>query len=100
MLKTVLQQVFGNREGNVDREMASTEAEHCTPRVLNVGGNNKKIQIPACFAGWEHVLLDIDPKGSPDIVCDARRMLTLPPSQFDAVYCSHNLEHYYKHDGI
>lgn len=25
-------------------------------------------------------------------------MTTLPAAQFDAVYCSHNLEHYYRHD--
>jgi len=43
-------------------------------------------------------LLDIDPKGSPDIVCDARKLMTLEGGQFDAVYCSHNLEHYYRHD--
>jgi hypothetical protein len=25
-------------------------------------------------------------------------LTTLPAAQFDAVYCSHNLEHYYRHD--
>jgi len=67
-------------------------------RVLNVGGNTKAIPIPAHYAGWEHLLLDIDPRGEPDIVCDARELTALPAAQFDAVYCSHNLEHYYKHD--
>lgn len=43
-------------------------------------------------------MLDIDPKGSPDIVCDARELTTLEGGQFDAIYCSHNLEHYYRHD--
>jgi ubiquinone/menaquinone biosynthesis C-methylase UbiE len=46
------------------------------------------------------VLLDIDPAGAPDIVCDARRLTTLDAAQFDAVYCSHNLEHYYRHDVV
>jgi SAM-dependent methyltransferase len=68
-------------------------------RVLNVGGNSKAIPIPAHFAGWEHLLLDIDPRGEPDVVCDARELVSLAASQFDAVYCSHNLEHYYRHDG-
>ncbi len=68
-------------------------------RVLNVGGASKSIPIPSHYAGWEHVLLDIDPRGGPDVVCDARELRTLPAAQFDAVYCSHNLEHYYKHDG-
>jgi hypothetical protein len=67
-------------------------------RVLNVGGGSKKIAIPPHYAGWEHVLLDIDPAVVPDIVCDARGLDALPGQQFDAVYCSHNLEHYYRHD--
>lgn len=67
-------------------------------KVLNVGGNNKEIPLPSQYADFEHLLLDIDPKGSPDIVCDARKLSTLEASQFDSVYCSHNLEHYYRHD--
>lgn len=67
-------------------------------RVLNVGGNSKAIPLPPQYGGFEHLLLDIDPKGSPDIVCDARRLTTLAAGQFDAVYCSHNLEHYYRHE--
>src|SRR4051812_19058162 len=65
---------------------------------LNVGGGNKNIPLPAYYEGWEHVLLDIDPKGKPDVVCDARQLSQLPTSQYDAIYCSHNLEHYYHHD--
>jgi SAM-dependent methyltransferase len=67
-------------------------------RVLNVGGNSKSIPIPPHFDGWDHHLLDIDPTGGPEIVCDAREMQTLAPSTYDAVYCSHNLEHYFRHD--
>lgn len=67
-------------------------------KVLNVGGNSKEIPLPPEYAGWEHVLLDIDPSGSPDVVCDARELSTLPGSIYDSVYCSHNLEHYYRHD--
>lgn len=67
-------------------------------KVLNVGGNSKKIPIPAQYDGWEHVLLDIDPKGHPDVVCDARDLTNLPGAEYNSVYCSHNLEHYYRHD--
>ena len=67
-------------------------------KVLNVGGNSKAISLPPQYADFEHVLLDIDPQGKPDIVCDARELTTLPPGRFDAVNCSHNLEHYYRHD--
>ena len=67
-------------------------------KVLNVGGNSKTIPLPPQYAEFEHLLLDIDPRGSPDVVCDARQLTTLEACQFDAVYCSHNLEHYYRHD--
>lgn len=65
---------------------------------LNVGGNNKAVSLPQWCDGFEHLLLDIDSKGNPDIVMDARELHKLEPSQFDAIYCSHNLEHYYRHD--
>lgn len=69
-----------------------------TMRVLNVGGANRDIPIPPHYAGWDNVLLDIDARGKPDIVADARELTALPAGGFDAVYCSHNLEHYYAHD--
>ena len=67
-------------------------------KVLNVGGNSKAIPLPPQYNDFQHILLDIDPKGLPDIVCDARKLETLEACQFDAIYCSHNLEHYYHHE--
>lgn len=67
-------------------------------RVLNVGGNSKEIPLPPVFRGWENVLLDIDPRANPDVLCDARELARLGGGEYDAVYCSHNLEHYYRHD--
>ncbi len=67
-------------------------------RVLNVGGGNKAIPIPDHYQGWDHVLLDIDPRRKPDVVCDARELAKLPAQLYDAIYCSHNLEHYWRHD--
>jgi SAM-dependent methyltransferase len=78
--------------------MALAPNEKMTKRVLNVGGNSKAIPLPPQYADFEHVLLDIDPTPPPDILCDARELKSLAASQFDAVYCSHNLEHYYRHD--
>jgi hypothetical protein len=69
------------------------------PRVLNVGSSDRNVPIPGHYAGWDNVLLDIDVRVRPDIVCDARQLTSLPGAQFDAVYCSHNFEHYYPHDG-
>jgi predicted SAM-dependent methyltransferase len=68
--------------------------------VLNVGGGTKATPIPPHYEGWHHHLLDIDPRGAPDIVCDARLLTSLPGHCYDAIYCSHNLEHYYRHDGL
>ena len=69
-----------------------------TKRFLNVGGGSKAAPLPAHFSGWEHVLLDIQPRTDVDLAMDARNLADLPPEAFDAVYCSHNLEHYYAHD--
>lgn len=67
-------------------------------KVLNVGGNSKNIQLPPYYKGFEHLLLDIDSRGKPDIVADARELDKLEHGLVDAVYCSHNLEHYYRHE--
>lgn len=68
-------------------------------RVLNVGGGSKGVALPPHFQEWEQLLLDIDPRVGADLVCDARALReTAAANAFDAVYCSHNLEHYYRHD--
>lgn len=76
----------------------STRVGFAERKVLNVGGHDKHIGIPAHYAGWTHHIIDIDPRGAPDIVGDAREVLTHPPAIYDAVYCSHNLEHYLHHE--
>lgn len=77
-------------------------------RVLNVGGGSKDIALPAHYSGWDHVLLDIDKRPGVDIVLDTRKLVDPPienmtvwttgsmlgDSMYDAVYCSHNIEHY------
>jgi SAM-dependent methyltransferase len=77
---------------------ADSDRQASTSRVLNVGGNSKAIPIPAHYDGWDHLILDIDAGVNPDVLHDARKLSELHPGQFDAVYCSHNLEHYYRHD--
>ena len=76
----------------------SEAAAGAARRVLNVGGGSKSIAIPQHYDGWSHLLLDVDPATGADVVCDARELATLPAATFDAVYCSHNLEHYHPHD--
>lgn len=67
-------------------------------KVLNVGGNSKAIAIPAWYKDHAHLLMDIDPAGKPDILGDARELGAGKAGQYDAIYCSHNLEHYSAHD--
>lgn len=71
-------------------------------RLLNVGGGSKDTPIPAKYDGWDHDLLDIWDGPDVDYVCDARDMPNvngpMSPCIYDAVYCAHNLEHYYDHD--
>lgn len=66
-------------------------------KLLNVGGGNTR-ELPERFKGWEHIILDVDPEVKPDILLDARDMGELPPNEYDVVICSHNMEHYYKHE--
>jgi hypothetical protein len=65
--------------------------------VLNVGGGAGR-ELPPIYKGWEQDLLDIDPEVKPDVCCDAKEMRKLKSAKYDAVYCSHNLEHFYRHD--
>ncbi len=68
-------------------------------RVLNVGGGSKGVALPPHFQDWGQLLLDIDARVGADLVGDARALReTVAANSFDAVYCSHNLEHYYRHD--
>ena len=95
MLFNVIRNILRPKE---PQQLVAVPAESATPRVLNVGGGSKQIPIPTWYRGWEHLLLDIDPLTGADIVLDARQLDTLPGALFDSVYCSHNLEHYYRHD--
>ena len=66
-------------------------------RVLNVGGGSSR-SLPPQYKDWEQVLLDIDPDVKPDLCLDARLLSTQEAGQFDAIYSSHNLEHFYQYE--
>lgn len=82
----------------LNRVLASLRAASTRRCFLNVGGGSKQVPVPAYYASWKHVLLDVNPAGGVDIALDARDLRPLPAASFDAVYCSHNLEHYYSHE--
>ena len=65
-----------------------------TQLVLNVGGGSR--HLPENYNGWNQHLLDINENLNPDIVMDGVEIIDkLQDSIYNAVYCSHNLEHYY-----
>jgi SAM-dependent methyltransferase len=92
--------MFGSifRQGKPAAKPPASTMRPDTPSVLNVGGNSKDIPIPPHYQGWQHLLLDIDARRDVDVVCDARELGEFEAARFDAIYCSHNLEHYYAHD--
>ncbi len=100
LLKGILSGDARTTASNREPPPATALAASQGPRVLNVGGGNKQIAIPEHYGAWEHLLLDIAPGPDADIVQDARELDRLGPEQFDAVYCSHNLEHYFRHDAV
>ena len=66
--------------------------------VLNVGGGASR-DLPSVYKGWDQHVLDIDPAVSPDVLCDVKDMRAKVKAQtYDAVFCSHNLEHVYAHE--
>ncbi len=69
-------------------------------RVLNIGsGPSLAVLDPVRYKDMRQQRLDIDPRVKPEICCDAREMtLHVAKNSYDAVFCSHNLEHYYHHD--
>lgn len=65
------------------------------PEVLHVGCGNS--HLPDWLPHSREVRLDADPRVSPDIVADMRSLGDI--GTFDAVYCSHALEHLTPSDG-
>jgi ubiquinone/menaquinone biosynthesis C-methylase UbiE len=61
--------------------------------MLHVGSGHTS--LPAWFDHFDEVRLDIDPRCKPDIVASMLDMGEIGP--FDALYCSHALEHLYPH---
>jgi hypothetical protein len=71
-------------------------------RVLNAGsGFQSPRQLHPVFASgrWEQIRCDIDPDAKPDIVSSITDMREhVPTGSFDAVWCSHALEHLFSYE--
>jgi len=64
-------------------------------RVLHAGCGNEHLPPEYGFGKCDEVRLDIDPTMNPDIVASIVDLGDV--GEFDAVYCSHALEHLYPH---
>jgi hypothetical protein len=64
-----------------------------TRQVLVVGSGGDD---GSAWDGWEVVTLDIDPNAKPDILASMVDLGAIGP--YEAVYCSHALEHLYPHE--
>jgi SAM-dependent methyltransferase len=70
-------------------------------KVLNAGcGPQHPDRLHAAFrnGAWQEVRMDIDPRVSPDLVGSLAGLDQIPDASFDAVWCSHSLEHLYSHE--
>lgn len=65
--------------------------------LLNIGSGPKSTTLPDHYLDWEVIRLDNNPDYQPDICMDARKVRELLPS-YDAIYCSHVLEHFYEYE--
>jgi SAM-dependent methyltransferase len=72
--------------------------------VLNAGcGPATSSKLPSVFAPdkWAEVRLDIDPRTQPDILSSFADMsCAVGDARFDALFCSHAIEHLYAHEVI
>lgn len=70
-------------------------------QVLNAGsGPYAPERLHAAFQNpdWAEVRLDIDPSVRPDVIGSIVDLGALRDAAFDAIWCSHNLEHLHTHD--
>jgi len=90
------------RSFNTETVLVITAPGRIRKRVLNAGsGANSPRRLHPVFdpAEWDEIRLDIDPHTRPDIVGSVVDMrLEVPSQSFDAVWCSHILEHLYAHE--
>lgn len=98
LLKNLTKQLFGGGDVSKNEVKFQEQKGLSLRRVLNVGGANKEIAIPGHYKGWDHLLLDIQDGPGVDLVMDSRNLRAAVNTHFDAIYCSHNLEHYFSHD--
>lgn len=72
-------------------------------KVLNAGCGPAipdRLQRTFRNGAWQEVRMDVDPRVSPDIIGALEDLGQIADRSFDAVYCSHSLEHLHPHDVV
>jgi len=67
-----------------------------TKRVLNAGSGAympERLHVSFRNPEWTEVRLDIDEKAKPDVLGSIVDLSAIATASFDAIWCSHNLEH-------
>jgi SAM-dependent methyltransferase len=79
--------------------MNDTPAHHedKRPRLLvNLGAGQKGVaRLPAMFADWREVRVDVDAVVAPDILADMTDLSAIESGTADAVWSAHGIEHLY-----
>jgi len=66
--------------------------------IINAGcGPPGRDGLPAFFADWRQVRVDIDPDAAPDIVADITDLSMIESGAADALWTAHCVEHLYAH---
>jgi len=67
-------------------------------RLLHAGCGPKVMKPPREYAAMKEVRLDKNPSVNPDVLASIVAMPMLEDDSFDAIFCSHVLEHCYFHE--
>ncbi len=67
-----------------------------TKLLVNLGSGPKGAAwLPAMFAEWRELRVDIDAKVAPDILADVTDLSAIESGSVDAVWSAHCIEHLY-----
>src|SRR5260370_38694069 len=68
--------------------------------LVNLGSGPKgSARLPAMFADWCELRVDIDATAAPDILADVTDLSAIASGSVDAVWASHCIEHLFLHEG-
>ena len=78
----------------------SDQGDDIRPKLLvNLGSGPKgSARLPAMFAAWRELRVDIDGSVGPDLVADITDLSAIETGSADVVWASHCLEHLYLHE--